>query len=86
MNRPKKNQKFPSQTQLKPDISYAITLKYQLNQYGTATERTHQQTAYQQQPQLPTSDVLELKVMMKELMEQMGTMLSFLTTFVSKMA
>ena len=74
--------------QIKPDISYAATLKSQQHQYmyETATPQTPQQTTYQQQPQLPTNEIQELKVMMKGLKEQMGTMLSLLTTLISKMA
>jgi len=77
--RPKKNQDVPSQIQLQPGIFYATTLKSQTNQYETATPHIHQQT-YQQQPQMPISDIQEMKVMMK------GLMLSFLSTLVSKMA
>jgi hypothetical protein len=69
-----------------PDISYAATLKSQQHRYETATPQTHQQTTYQQQTQLPPSDIQELKVVMKGLMEQMGTMLSLHKTLPSKMA
>ena len=81
-----KNQKVLLHTQIKPDISYATILKSQQNQYETATPQTHQPTTYQQQPQLPTSDIHELKLVMTGLMEQMVTMLNLLTTLVSKMA
>ena len=85
-NRMEKNWKVLLHTKIKPDMSYASTLKSQQHQYETATPQSHQHTTYQQQPQLPTSDIQELKVVMKGLMEQMGTMLSLLTTLVSKMA
>lgn len=81
-----KNQKVLTQTPVRLDISYAYILKSQHNQYETATAQTHKQIPYQQQPQPPTSDIQELKVMMKGLMEQMSTMLSLLTTRVSKTA
>jgi hypothetical protein len=65
--------------------SYANTLKPQHNQFQTANPQTQQQATYQQQMQLPSTDIQELKVMMKGLMEQMGTTLNLLKTFVSKM-
>jgi hypothetical protein len=71
---------------MKPDISYVTALKSQQNQHETATPQTLQQTTYQQQPKLPTSDIKELKIMMKGLMEKRCIMLSLLTTLVSKMA
>ena len=48
--------------------------------------KTISKTTYQQKQQMPTSDIQELKIMMKGLMEQMGTMLNLLKTLVSKMA
>jgi len=81
-----KNQKFLTQTPVRLDISHAYIFKSQHNQCETTTAQTHQQIPYQQQPQPPTSDIQELKVMMKGLMEQMSTMLSLLTTRVSKTA
>ena len=54
-----------------------LFLKSKRNKHETATRQTHRQPTYQQQPKLPSSDIEELKVMMKGLMEQMGTMLTF---------
>jgi hypothetical protein len=54
--------------------------------FQTARPHTQRQTTYQQQMQLPSSDIQELKVMMKGLMKQMSTLLNLVTTIVSKMA
>ena len=84
-NKKKKKQKVLSQKQTKPDVSYATPLKSQHNQSETASPQTQQQTTCQQQLHPPSSDIQELKVMIKGLMEQIGTMLNLLTTLVSKM-
>jgi hypothetical protein len=84
-NKKNKNQNSLWQKQTKPDITYATTLKSQHNQSETASPQTQQRTTYHQQLQLPSSDIPELKVMVKGLMEQMGAMLNLLTTLVSKM-
>jgi PAX-interacting protein 1 len=79
-----KNQKVLPQKQITPHISYANTLKPQHNNFQTANPQTQQQATYQQQMQLPPTDIQELTVMMKGPMEQMGTMLNLPTTLVSK--
>lgn len=79
-----------TRSQIQPGTSYATALqnKSQQAQFGTqigqlASQQIQKHTPYQHQP---TSDIQELKSMMKGLMEQMGTMLNLLTTLVSKMA
>jgi hypothetical protein len=81
----RKHQKVLPQKQTTPHNSYANTLKPQHNQFQTANPQTQKQATYQQQMQLPSTDIQELKVVMKGLMEQMGTVLNLLTTLVSKM-
>jgi len=75
-----------TQSFVKPTISYASTLKPQQPQHELDTPIPLHQTPYHQNSQTPPSDIQELKVMMKGLMEQLGTLLSLLTTLVSKMA
>jgi hypothetical protein len=67
-------------------ISYASTLKSQQPQHELDTPIPPHQTPYLQKSQMPPSDIQELKVMMKGLMEHLGTLLSLLTTLVSKIA
>ena len=73
------------QNPAKPIISYAALLKSPRSPLETTKPQPQQQTTYKQQ-QTPSSDIDELKVMMKGLMEQMGTMLQLLKTLVSEMA
>ena len=73
------------QNPAKPIISYAALHKSPRSPLETTKPQPQQQTTYKQQ-QTPSSDIDELKVMMKGLMEQMGTMLQLIKTLVSEMA
>jgi PAX-interacting protein 1 len=75
-----------SQSYVKPTISYASTLKSQQPQHKLDTPKLPHQTPFHQKTQMPPSNIQELKEMMKGLMEQLGILLSLLTTLVSKMA
>jgi hypothetical protein len=61
----RKNQKVLLQKQATPHISYANTLKPQHSPFQTANPQTKQQATYQQQMQLPSTDIQELKIVMK---------------------
>lgn len=81
-NEPKRYETYKVQ----PGISYAQIAREQSQQVQFENNRL--QPMVQSLPHLPqqSNDMLELKSMMKGLMEQMGTMLNLLTTLVSKMA
>lgn len=64
---------------VQPGISYAQMAKENQEDINKNSQSQLQNT---QQP----NDIIELKNMMKDLMQQMGTMLNLLTTIVSKMA
>ena len=73
------------QPYIRPGTSYSAALQSQQHQYETATVTTQQIPTQQQQINPPTSEILELKTMMKGLMEPMSTMLNLLTTVISKL-
>jgi hypothetical protein len=64
----------------RPDVTYAQVTKQ--NTYATTTIERDQHI---NQPLQQTSDIQELKYMRKSLFEQLGTMLSFLTTVITKL-
>lgn len=66
---------------VQPGISYAQMAREQSQQIQLENLSQHQPNSLKQ-----SNDMLELKSMMKGLMEQMGTMLNLLTTLVSKLA
>jgi hypothetical protein len=71
----------------RPGTSYSTALQSQQPQHEPATVLTpHIPDQQQQQKQTSprTSELLELKTIMKGLMEQLSTMLHLLTTFISK--
>ena len=72
------------QPYIRSGTSYSAALRLH-HQYETATVTTQQIPTQQQQINPPTSEILELKTMMKGLMEPMSTMLNLLTTVISKM-
>jgi hypothetical protein len=84
--RDEKSRPVLTQSYVKPAISYASTLKSQQPRHELDTPKPPHQTPFHQKTQLPPSDIQELKEMMKGPMEQLGTLLSLLTTLVSKMA
>jgi hypothetical protein len=69
-----------------PRNCYAAALTSHQHQYEPATPHTLQQSPSQTKSQPSTSDIQEMQVILKGLMEQMSSILSLLTTLVSKMA
>jgi len=69
-----------------PASSYATALKSSLTPPLTVDSQPEQQNTHRQQPYPPQTDIQETKAMLKEIMEQMGTMLILLTTLISKLA
>lgn len=75
------NTQLPSQhsSSVKPGFSYAQATREESQQQQFLNNLNQPQNSQ------PSSDIGELKQMMKSLMEQMGTMLNLLTTLVTKM-
>jgi hypothetical protein len=86
INQDRINQQVLPQTQNAPRNSYAATLTSHQQHYEPAISHPPQQLPIQTNSQPPTSDIQQMQIMLKGLMEQMSSMFSLLTTLVSKMA
>ena len=73
---------LPSRS-LQSGMTYARALTYEAQQLNTASDTQHQTASPKTQQ---TSDLTNLKEMMKKLMKQMGTLLNLLTTFITRAA
>jgi len=81
-----KNQHAPLQPQNAPPNSYAAALKSHQHQYESATPHTPQKSSPPTNSQPPTNVIQETQAMLRGLMEQMSSMLSLITTLISKLA
>jgi hypothetical protein len=80
----RKNQHDLPQPHTAQHSPYAASLTSHQHQYEPAAPHILQQSPSQTKSQPPTSDIQEMQVLLKGLMEQMSSMFSLLKTLVSK--